>query len=74
MKVACTLCDKEVETKENDLYMTVRWCFDEMVKLNDLKVDKDLGRVIGVCADCWSNKLKKKLSVDDYYWMYDKEV
>jgi len=54
--------------------MTVKWCLDEMLKLNDLEVDKDLGRVVSICSDCWSNKLKKKLSVDNYFWIYDKEV
>ena len=74
MKVTCNLCDKEVETKEEDLYMTVKWCFDEILKLNDVEVDKDLSRVISVCSDCWFNKLKNKISADNYYWMYDKEV
>ncbi len=74
MKIPCNLCDKEVETQNEELYMTVKWCLDEMLKLNDLEVDKDLGRVVSVCSDCWSNKLKKKLSVDNYFWIYDKEV
>jgi hypothetical protein len=56
MKVTCNLCDKEVETKEDDLYMTVKWCFDEILKLNDVEVDKDLSRVISICSNCWSNK------------------
>ncbi len=74
MKVPCVLCDKVVETQKEDMYVTVKWCFDEMVKANNLDVDKDLGRVISVCEACWSGKLKSKLDIDDYYWIYNKEV
>ena len=74
MKVPCVLCDKEVETKKEDLYMTVKWCFDEMLKENNININKDLGRVISVCSNCWTNKLKTKLSIEDYFWIYDKEV
>ena len=74
MRVPCALCDKVVETKKEDLYVTVRWCFDEMLKANNVETDKDLGRVISVCKKCWSNQLKNKPSIDDYYWIYDKTV
>ena len=74
MKIPCNLCDEEVETQNEELYMTVKWCLDEMLKLNELEIDKDLGRVISICSDCWSNKLKKKLSGDNYFWIYDKQV
>jgi hypothetical protein len=56
------------------MYVTVKWCFDEMVEANNLDVDKDLGRVISVCNACWSDKLKSKPDIEDYYWIYDKEV
>lgn len=74
MKVTCSLCEKEVDTTKKDVFMTVKWCFEEMLKANEMEVDKDLGRVISVCSDCWTKKLKKKLSTEDYYWVYDKEV
>ncbi len=74
MKVSCTLCEKEIETRNEEFYMTVRWCFEEMLKLNDIKVDKNLERLVGVCSDCWTNRLKRKLSIDDYYWLYNREV
>jgi hypothetical protein len=74
MKVACSLCEKEVDTTKEDVFMTVKWCFEELLKANEMEVNKDLGRVISVCSDCWTNKLEKKLSTEDYYWVYDKEV
>ncbi|MCW4040125.1 MAG: hypothetical protein NWE83_05160 [Candidatus Bathyarchaeota archaeon] len=74
MKVPCVLCEKVVETQKEDMYVTVKWCFDEMVEANNLDVDKDLGRVISVCNACWSDKLKSKPDIEDYYWIYDKEV
>jgi hypothetical protein len=74
MKVTCVLCEKEADTKEEDVYVTVEWCFKEMLRLNGIEVDTDLGRVVLVCSDCWSKKLLKKLSTEDYYWIYDKDV
>jgi hypothetical protein len=74
MKVSCTLCDQEVETKNDDFYMTMKWCFEEMIKLNEIQLEKDLRRVVGVCSQCWTEKLKNKLSIDDYYWLYNKEI
>ncbi len=74
MKVTCSLCDKEVDTTKEDVFMTVKWCFEELLKANAIEVNKDLGRVISVCGDCWTHKLEKKLSTEDYYWIYDKEV
>ena len=74
MKITCTLCEKEVDTKNEEVFMTVKWCFEEMLKLNDIKIDKDIERVISVCSDCWTKKLKEKPSVKDYYWIYSKEI
>jgi len=74
MKVTCVLCEKEADTKEEDVYVTVEWCFDEMLKLNSIEVDKDLTRIVLVCSDCWTKKLLKKLSTEGHYWIFDKEV
>jgi len=74
MKVNCILCEREVETKNEDVFMTVRWCFVEMLKLNDIKVDRDVGRVVEICSKCWTDKLKNKPSMQDYWWVYNKEI
>jgi len=74
MKVPCTVCGKEVNTKKGNVYMTVRWRLQEILDMNEIEVDKELGRVAGVCSKCWSNKIKQKLDIEDYYWKYNKEV
>lgn len=74
MKVTCSLCEKEVDTTKEDVFMTVKWCFEELLKANEMEANRDLGRVISVCSDCWIKKLEKKLTIEDYYWVYNKEV
>jgi len=74
MQVPCTLCDKEINTKKDNIYMTVRWRFKEMLDINKISLAHELPRVVGICSKCWSSKLKKKLDIDDYYWQYSKEV
>lgn len=74
MKLTCSLCERDVDTKKEDVFMTVKWCFEELLKLNKINIDKDLSRVVGSCSDCWANKLKKKLSSKNYYWIYNKEI
>jgi hypothetical protein len=73
MKVTCAICDKEKETKKEDITVTVRWILRDLIKRNKIQYEKNIPRVVKICKKCWAS-LKDKPSGNDYYWLFNKEI
>jgi len=74
LKTKCFLCEKEVDTKKNNVYVAVRWYFKEALAMNNINLEKEIPRVTHICAKCWKNALKKKPNAENWYWLFNKEI
>lgn len=73
MKVLCALCDKEMESREEDVYVTVSWVMEDLLIRNNIPYDKTLQRVVKLCTECW-NALEHKPQGENTYWMFHKDI
>ena len=74
MDIACSICDRQVDSNKEELFVTVNWIGNDLVKKNNVKLKKNLSRVVRVCKNCWNNTLKDKPEGTDYFWMFDKTI
>ncbi len=74
MNVSCAICDRQVDTRKEDINVTVSWVFEDLLKKNNVKYDKKAPRVVKICNDCWNNKLKSKPEGKDFYWSFNKGI
>lgn len=72
--INCVYCEKPMDTKKETVLVTVKWLYNELLKLNDIKANKNPPRVIGICTHCWESIFKKKLNLKDWYWTYNREI
>lgn len=73
MILSCNLCNNQMDTKKEKVFVTVEWIMEELLKLNDIQ-HSDFRRVVNICNDCWENKLKKKPDKKDYFWTVNQEI
>ena len=74
MNIQCTICDRQVETKNEDVFVTTNWVCSDLVKKNNVQLNKNLPRVVKICKKCWTNTLKDKGQGTNYFWMFDKTI
>jgi hypothetical protein len=74
MEISCSICNRQVDTSKEDVYVTVNWIGNDLIKKNNVKLNKKLSRVARICNTCWENTLKDKPKGTDYYWSFDKDV
>jgi hypothetical protein len=54
--------------------MAPQWIYQDLLNANGLQSDKTLSKIVGICSACWNNVFKKKLTVEDWYWEYNKTI
>jgi len=74
MNVSCVLCERQIDTKNEEVAVTVSWVLNDLVKRNNVKFEKNAPRVVKICKKCWDNVLKNKPEGSDYYWFFNKGV
>ena len=74
MNISCILCDKQMDTKNEDVIVTVSWVYSELIKRNNIQSNKSLPRVIKICKSCWENIIKDKPQGSNYYWLFSKVI
>ena len=74
MNIQCTICGRQIESKNEDVCVTVNWVANDLVKKNNVKLNKNLPRVVKICKNCWNNTFKDKPQGSDYYWFFDKTI
>ena len=74
MNISCTICDRQVDTRNEDVTVTVSWVFENLLKNNNIKLDKRAPRVVKICKKCWENTLKNKPEGKDYSWSFNKTI
>lgn len=74
MKTMCFICEGEVDTRKSRVYAAVRWYFKEALEMNDIKIDREIPRVVHVCFKCWKRSLKKKPNAENWYWPFSKKI
>jgi hypothetical protein len=72
--ISCALCDKQMDTKKEPVKVTVKWVLQELLKMNDIKEEKEFPRVVKICTNCWENTLVKKPDKEDLSWEFNKEI
>ncbi len=74
MKVSCILCNKEMETRDEDVIVTVSWILSDILRKNNLQCNRNIPRVVKLCTGCWES-LKDKPSQDSStYWLFNKTI
>ena len=63
-----------MDTKKESVKVTVEWVLRELLKMNDIKDDKEFPRVVKICVKCWENTLVKKPDKEDLSWEFNKEI
>ena len=63
-----------MDTKKESVKVTVEWVLQELLKMNDIKDDKEFPRVVKICVNCWDNTLVKKSDKEDLSWEFNKEI
>lgn len=74
MIVPCTLCDKQMDTKNEEAIVTVGWVYSDLLKRNNIKSNKSIPRVVKLCKKCWEEALKDKPQEDNYHWSFNKTI
>ena len=74
MNVSCTLCDKQIDTRNEEVTVTVSWVFSDLIKRNNIKFEKSTPRVVKICKKCWEDVLKDKPEGTDYFWLFNKAI
>jgi len=74
MNISCILCDRQMETRNEDVFVTVSWIFRDLIKRNNIQYNKSIPRVVKICKGCWENALKDKREGADYYWLFNKAI
>lgn len=74
MKVSCILCNKQMETKNENVTVTVNWVYKDLAKRNNLQYKENTPRIVKICKKCWENTLKDKPEGRDYYWTFVKDI
>ena len=72
MKTICFLCDKAMQTRNENIFVTVDWIFKDILEKNNVKYDKAIPRVVYICEQCWKS-LKEGPQGEDY-WIFDKNI
>jgi hypothetical protein len=74
MNISCILCDRQIDTKNEDVIVTVNWVYSELIKRNNIQLSKNLPRVVKICKICWENIIKDKPQGNNYYWLFSKAI
>jgi len=74
MIVSCIFCDRQIETKNEDVVVTVDWIYKELIGKNNLQTNKNISRIVKICTKCWENSIKDKPKGNDYYWLFNKSI
>ncbi|MEM2094351.1 MAG: hypothetical protein QXI32_03535 [Candidatus Bathyarchaeia archaeon] len=74
MRVSCILCDREIETRDEDVYVTVSWILSDILKKNNLQISKNIPRVAKLCSKCWQSLDNKPPPESNTYWMFNKTI
>ena len=74
MKVSCVLCDREMETRDEDVIVTVSWVFSDVIKRNNVQCSKNVPRVVKLCKECWESLKDKPPQESNSYWTFNKTL
>ena len=74
MDIQCDICDRQVNTRNEDVYVTVSWVCNDLVKKNNVQSNKNFPQVVKICKQCWENTLKDKPQGTDYYWLFNRTI
>ena len=74
MNIQCSICDRQLNTKIDNVYITVNWVCNDMIKKNKVQLNKNLPRIVKICDTCWGSTLKDKPEGTDYYWLFNKTI
>lgn len=74
MIVPCVLCERQIDTRNEEVIVNVSWIFNDILKKNNVQLNKNIPRLVKICKKCWTTTLKDKPQGNDYYWIFNKTI